>query len=339
VVDHAPHERLHAGHKGLFVERLDAAAVQLPTFQDTPRLWPGAVLSGHARNRTLLTHLGRWGQTDPNATGMGVIAKAAFFGQSFTTTPGIFDLKSHQTDGPNIYAYLGSSTCRRSDPMGLLFGFDDAVLIGFSGLKGAVGSMIDQYAANLESDADWATDWSQGDDWHSRLESSWVARSFSAGLVAGLEEGLEDATMVPSIEDLVAPLGGSSASASIGGKIARAAARGSKAFRKYNMIRGSLPGFDKTWTKHGLEQAERLTRAAFNSKGKVPQSWFTNRVQTERFLSRLDMAKGSRTIDLPPGMGRVAMPDGRIISATKLRIVTTATGGGKPRLDHAYPMP
>jgi hypothetical protein len=121
VVDHAPHERLHAGHKGLFVERLDAAVVQLPTFQDTPRLWPGATLAAHARNRTLLTHVGRWGQMDPNATGMALVQGQTSHGVSFLMDPSGFRLGGHFADGPNVFQYCRGTPYGGGDPMGLFF--------------------------------------------------------------------------------------------------------------------------------------------------------------------------------------------------------------------------
>ncbi|MBX3382773.1 MAG: hypothetical protein KF864_04600 [Phycisphaeraceae bacterium] len=50
------------------------------------------------------------------------------------------------------------------------------------GLIGAVlESMVNNYSMNLESDADWAGDWSQGDGWHTRTSSTWVQEAMLLG--------------------------------------------------------------------------------------------------------------------------------------------------------------
>jgi hypothetical protein len=320
VVDHAPHERLHAGHKGLFVERLDAAAVQLPTFQDTPRLWPGAVLAAHARNRTLLTHLGRWGQMDPNATGAMTMHAWSRHGRSWMLKPGIFDLRDHFTDGTNVYGYLKGSPVQMGDPLGLWV--SNVFMAGFGALRGGVEAMVGRYAWHMESDSDWATDFSQGDDWHSRLDSSWVGESFRAGMMSGLLDELD-------------PTGGFIVDYAEDDGLVLA---GRKPLRKLpGMPRiGELAGFAKTWQKHGSEQAEELIRQARSGRS-GPQGWFTNKVHTERYLSKFVNTPGTRTVDMPPGLGRIALPDGRIVQATKMRLVMKGTRAGKPRLDHAYP--
>ncbi len=283
------------------------------------------------RNRAYRPDQGRFLQADPNATGMVINSSPLANGQVSGTYVMALDMQLLYHDGPSVYLYVGANPWVRADPTGLMFRADDLVDVVFKTLHGGVGSMIEQYAANLESDVDWASDWGQGDDWHSRIDDSWVTRSFAAGVVGGFSDAMADMFGVDAIkvED-----GAEMAVASTWGNATRVL-RGAKAIRKYNMIRGALPGFTKTWIEHGIERAEFLKRRAV----RVPQGWFKNRVQTERMLSRLDMSKGSGTIALPKGMAEVAMPGGRIVPATRMRILTTSTRGGKMRLDHAYPMP
>ena len=76
-----PHPPLRAGHKGLFAERLDGGVAWLtgvPTLGDLDRgrLEPPATLVYHNRNRTLSPTLGRFLQSDPNASGLGLVFRA-----------------------------------------------------------------------------------------------------------------------------------------------------------------------------------------------------------------------------------------------------------------------
>jgi len=78
IVSHPP---LRAGHKGLFAERLDGGVAWLtgsPTLGDLDRgrLEPPATLVYHNRNRTLSPTLGRFLQSDPNASGLGLVFRA-----------------------------------------------------------------------------------------------------------------------------------------------------------------------------------------------------------------------------------------------------------------------
>jgi hypothetical protein len=112
-------KELRVGHKGLFFDRLDAGISDPATGQETPRLWPGARLSGYARNRTLHCGFGRWSQPDPNMTGLPVQAALVYHGRGLKAGVQGFDLHGHFGDGVNTYAYLGNAPWTRSDPQGL----------------------------------------------------------------------------------------------------------------------------------------------------------------------------------------------------------------------------
>jgi hypothetical protein len=101
------------------------------------------------------------------------------------------DLGKLVGDGVSLYQYCRSDPIGRRDPTGL-FGPTDilsnAIMFGVRGVRGGLESMLDQYAANMEDDFDWAMDWSQPDDAYSRLNSDWVAASFEDGMMGGFED-------------------------------------------------------------------------------------------------------------------------------------------------------
>ena len=109
----------HVGHKGLFVDRLDAGVVDPATFADRPRQVPYAHAVYHVRNRAYQPALGRWMQQDPNATAMSLIEASAHSGRGMDAIALAFDAESRYGDGYNLYEYLGSNPWNRSDPMGL----------------------------------------------------------------------------------------------------------------------------------------------------------------------------------------------------------------------------
>lgn len=67
-----------------------------------------------------------------------------------------------------------------------------SVVIGARGVRGGLESMISQYSLNMEVDLDWAMDWSQSDDMHSRNSSAWVHESFRMGMAQGVADGIND---------------------------------------------------------------------------------------------------------------------------------------------------
>ena len=84
-------------------------------------------------------------------------------------------------------------------------------------------------------------------------------------------------------------------------------------------LRGSRVGH--TFTKHGSHNTLELILEAVNSGRPVGQ-WLDDD-EAERFIaSKLpDLAQGSLTFDLPPGLGCQINPDGTIVPATKARLV------------------
>ncbi len=207
----------HVGHKGLFVDRLDvgvvATALTAPSLglnvgDEIPRLVPCALVDGGAggasagstlvyynRNRTLSPRLGRFLQSDPNGTGSPVLGNVAETGRSIGAPGVVQDLGEHSRDGLSAYQYLRSAPLERTDPLGLFDFMDwsgtgnpgglpfDVLAAGDPGglLTSMLEGMIVQYAANLEADVDWATDWSAPDDAYSRLSNKWVTVAWMRG--------------------------------------------------------------------------------------------------------------------------------------------------------------
>ena len=123
---------LRVGHKRLFFDRLDGGIADPLTGFDLPRLWPGARLSGHVRNRTLHCDFGRWNQPDPNATGLVVQASLSYHGGGMSPSVQTYDLYTHLRDGPNVMEYIGSSPWTSHDPLGLSWDpFDMVDEVGF----------------------------------------------------------------------------------------------------------------------------------------------------------------------------------------------------------------
>ncbi len=196
--DHlSPHPFMHAGHKGLFFDRLDVgvadAAVQgagggvgAAGGGESPRLVPFAHSIIHNRNRAYNPQFGRFMQADPNASALALL-EASYCGKSIAAIAAAFDLTERYGDGSNIFEYLGSNPWMRSDPMGTEWrdDFEGVVLpiisiadnaIGF-GVFDALNELLDGYniiiklAATLATHAntqedmvDWALDWNADDD-------------------------------------------------------------------------------------------------------------------------------------------------------------------------------
>jgi hypothetical protein len=134
-------KELRVGHKGLFFDRLDAGISDPVTGQETPRLWPGARLSGYARNRTLHCDFGRWNQPDPNATGLPVQAAFVFHGSGLRSRVQRFDLQGHYALGANPYGFLSGNPMTWADPLGLIE-FNFASLLGSMTIRGTVTTAV-----------------------------------------------------------------------------------------------------------------------------------------------------------------------------------------------------
>jgi hypothetical protein len=115
---------------------------------------------------------------DPNASGQGVLSAAAYAGRGFGEVSAAFGLEERYGDGLSLYEYLGSNGWGRFDAGGMFISIGspsgtpvDAVLdtVSNGALVGAAGyAIVNHYVVNLDMDADWASDWSQADNWYSR---------------------------------------------------------------------------------------------------------------------------------------------------------------------------
>jgi hypothetical protein len=188
-----PHPVLRCGHKGLFVDRLDAG-VMSSGFIEYERIVPFGTMLCYNRNRTYSPMVGRFLQADPNASGLGLLIQSAMHGEAVSTGTQLLDLKARTADGDNLYEYLGSCTWTTSDPTGLWI--QQAVSLGaevvLRGLRGGLENMVEGYAFRMETYLDWATDWLEPDDWHSRLDNSWIGEAFHEGMADGVREALLD---------------------------------------------------------------------------------------------------------------------------------------------------
>lgn len=110
---------LRVGHKGLFFDRLDAGVLNPSNGADTPRLVPGARLLGYARNRTLMSDLGRWMQPDPNGTGLFVRTTVGIHATQAQSGLYPADLTRQFSDGANLSLYLRGRPLAGYDPLGL----------------------------------------------------------------------------------------------------------------------------------------------------------------------------------------------------------------------------
>ncbi|MBX3110314.1 MAG: hypothetical protein KF743_14125, partial [Fimbriimonadaceae bacterium] len=168
---------------------------------EPPRLIPFAHLVVQMRNRAYMPQLGRFLQPDPNATALTLIEATAYHGRGLGAMVGALDIQVLYGIGLNIYEYLGSSPCVRHDPLGLEWltppinwyeqtgkpfrdmPFDITAATDVSGLvTSALQGLVIQYAANLEADLDWASDWDAPDNAHSRLSDKWVKLAILEGI-------------------------------------------------------------------------------------------------------------------------------------------------------------
>ncbi len=67
-----------------------------------------------------------------------------------------------------------------------------AATVVVSGLRGGLDAVVSQYSNHQLADLDWAMDWSQQDDWHTRGSNRWVADAWEEGLINGFTDGLAD---------------------------------------------------------------------------------------------------------------------------------------------------
>lgn len=136
---------------------------------------------------------GRFLQADPNASGQPLLDNAGSF-HGAAPRLGVIDLDTEERyrDGANLYQYLASNPASHRDPLGLFLipGPSDFI-------SGALESLVSEYAARLDFDVEWAVDWEMGDDWHSRLDNSWVTLAICQGLYNAFEIGFGDYSVNP----------------------------------------------------------------------------------------------------------------------------------------------
>lgn len=223
-------DHLHAfsvpkfGHKGLFVDRIDAYATTIP------QLIPFAHTVYHNRNRAYIPMLGRFLQIDPNQSAQALIAASPYHGRGAGAIAVAFSLDGLFGDGANLYQYLGSNPWMRSDPAGLSwdpFSIVDDYLAEDAGSKAA---FMERIVGGSHTVAYLAT-----------YIASWVPIPVvalpAAGLNAllGVPDSLADNEVWQSI-DRASILAGKVMLARIFGKLTIAAVRSGAQYR------GSVPG-------------------------------------------------------------------------------------------------
>ncbi|HEX8876104.1 MAG TPA: hypothetical protein VF777_05100 [Phycisphaerales bacterium] len=272
------------GHKGLATDRLDRPLdfwdSSGQNLFDTQRLEPGADTLVYANNRTLLPRLGRWLQSDPNASGLIVLDTLGFHGQRMHPAIGSMSLAARLRDGLALGQYVSGDPIGRSDPTGLFGGLigilggatttagmyaenaQNAVEHGASAFM-SLGRMLGEYSANAEADIEWALDWSQGDDWHSRSGtvgeiSSYMSPSEAAGgpefgMAGNTGHFLRNAKRMGEalLTKMKIPVNRQYMQTSLGGR----------AFDGLQILKGKLIGFEvKTTSKNVVQMTSSIAK-------------------------------------------------------------------------------
>jgi hypothetical protein len=216
-----PHPALRCGHKGLFVDRLDAG-VMSSNFIEYERIVPFGQAICYNRNRTYAPMVGRFLQADPNETGAILLDAARHSGVGPLSPSAIFSLQDRFFDGANAYQYIGSNPQAGSDPLGLFIGEALGAYVTLGASAGVIAyGLTSEYAANLEHDLDWAMDWSQQDDWHTRGDNSWIDAIYKAVNI----NGIVDDYLIPDSPFEVVEFGGPQAGVirtiTVAGKVLR----------------------------------------------------------------------------------------------------------------------
>jgi hypothetical protein len=111
----------------------------------------------------------------------------------------------------------------------------------------------------MEDDIDWAMDWSQPDDWHSRLDGSWVGETFREGMWEGASEALLD-----FVDPLgMRRLGGDSSTQPMAGNVTNLIKLGYRAARTANRLAPAA--------RLALSAAKKLQLVASTSPAKLAQ--------------------------------------------------------------------
>ncbi|MFN9974697.1 MAG: hypothetical protein ACK58T_32880 [Phycisphaerae bacterium] len=211
------------GHKGLATDRLDKPLdfwdSSGQNLFDTQRLEPGANTLVYANNRTLKPSLGRWMQQDPNASGQGLIASIGIHGGSEVAVAMAIVLETRIGDGLSLFGYARANPVQNGDPLGLFVGtaFTPYATIAVTAGQIAYG-LASGYADNESFNADWASDWSLPDDWHTRGDNSWIQDVYDGANVNG---AVDSYALIDPVPEYMMGRSGSviRASVSIGGKL------------------------------------------------------------------------------------------------------------------------
>lgn len=183
--DHlSDHPLMHAGHKGLFFDRLDVGVAESGTpgmdEVETPRLVPFAAVVYCNRNRAYHPGLGRFMQMDPRDSAQTVLDRVAYHGSVPSQAIMSMVIAGRAADGASLFQYVRSAPWTKNDPLGLFA--EDAALfyadVGFT-VGALAADLTSIYAANQESDAEWASDWELPDDFNTRQDASWIAELYS----------------------------------------------------------------------------------------------------------------------------------------------------------------
>ncbi|MBL8875873.1 MAG: AHH domain-containing protein [Phycisphaerae bacterium] len=339
-----PHPALVYGHKTLRVDRLDGEALTWEydgedpesmaatgTFFETRRLEPGARLLSYARNRTLDTKRGRWLQLDPNASGIALVNSTIYHGTSFDAASPIVNVESRSTDGPNICEYSKSNAVMHSDNFGLystnefvedFYGSNFSMPTPSSFLTGALSAMVETYAANQEWDVDWASDWSQGDDWSTRNDNSWVLESAVQGIYDTFEVGWGDYKANPLDYIGAAGGGGGNPASSPGSKNATR-----KGLQEHHIAtrEGSYKhDFEIEFKKAGMTLDDLPNRIAIPHGGRHPREYH------EFVLKRVKKAVGTKSPAAAKAALTAELKDlGKMIKSNQFSGFLYDTVGGK----------
>jgi hypothetical protein len=81
-----------------------------------------------------------------------------------------------------------------------------------------------------------------------------------------------------------------------------------------------------TFSKHGSHNTYELMQQARNS-GRPQGQWLDDAAAESFIADHLhELENGARTFDLPPGIGRVILPDGTAVPASRVRLQPSNTG-------------
>jgi hypothetical protein len=208
-----PYPDPRTGHKGLHLDRLDAGVADPMTGASIARHVDPSTLPGggssaggglthryFVRNRHYAPDLGRFMQRDPNATGAIALQASVTVGAIKSQSEAFLALVGHLRDGMGVYGAYAGMPLSHADPLGL-FGFVEVLSTAASMatmfvptpqdfLEAVARDVVAEYAERQLDDVEWALDWDQGDEWHSRGDDRWIAATIGRALYGAFEVSL-----------------------------------------------------------------------------------------------------------------------------------------------------